>query len=210
MSLLYSAQDMAKIACNNCEGCHACCEKMGDTVVLTPLDVYRLTKHLGQSFEELLNQKIALHMEEGMILPHLMMAGEAQQCVFLNQQGRCSIHEFRPGICRLFPLGRNYKDASFQYFVVEGACPKPGKSKVKISKWLQEEDLKQQENFINTWHYFTNDVKEALRTMEDANQARTVNMFLLQEFYQKPYDATEEFYPQFEARYARIRQAIMG
>ena len=32
------------------------------------------------------------------------MAEDSESCTFLDENGRCSIHPFRPGICRLFPL----------------------------------------------------------------------------------------------------------
>ena len=73
MQKLYTAKDMAKIGCDGCKGCSSCCEGMGDTVVLNPYDVYELTKNLQVSFEDMLNQKIELHVEEGMILPHIKM-----------------------------------------------------------------------------------------------------------------------------------------
>ena len=36
---------------------------------------------------------------------------------FLNEQGRCSIHDSRPGFCRLFPLGRFYENGGFREIV---------------------------------------------------------------------------------------------
>ena len=45
------------------------------------------------------------------------MNNEKEACYFLNEEGRCSIHSFRPGICRLFPLGRFYEEEGFRYFL---------------------------------------------------------------------------------------------
>ena len=39
---LYGANDMVKADCQDCTGCSDCCQGMGDTLVLDPLDVYRL------------------------------------------------------------------------------------------------------------------------------------------------------------------------
>ncbi|MDQ9892155.1 YkgJ family cysteine cluster protein, partial [Acinetobacter baumannii] len=75
-------------------------------IILDPLDIYRLTFGLQQKFEQLLADKLELNVVDGVILPNLKMAGENEQCSFLNDEGRCSIHSIRPGICRLFPLGR--------------------------------------------------------------------------------------------------------
>ena len=44
---LYEANDMVKADCQDCKGCFDCCTGMGDSVVLDPLDVWRLSQGLG-------------------------------------------------------------------------------------------------------------------------------------------------------------------
>ena len=103
---LYEANDMVKADCQDCAGCCDCCQKMGDTVILDPLDVFRLSRGLHKSASQIMEEYLELDIIDGNILPHLRMAGANEQCMFLNEQGRCSIHAIRPGFCRLFPLGR--------------------------------------------------------------------------------------------------------
>ena len=122
---LYTAGDLAKVGCQDCEGCCDCCCQMGDTIILDPLDVWQLMQGRGKSFEQLLDESLDLHVQDGVILPNLKMAGEKEQCVYLNEKGRCSIHPFRPGICRLFPLGRFYENGSFRYFLQTKECSSP-------------------------------------------------------------------------------------
>ena len=120
---LYELNDMVKADCQDCAGCHDCCEGMGDSVVLDPMDVYRLCTNLGKTPQELVSAGlIQFDAMDGNILPHLCMSGKKQCCVFLNEQGRCSIHDFRPGFCRLFPLGRvddhDYGSWRYCYFLL--------------------------------------------------------------------------------------------
>ena len=70
----YQANDLVKLGCNDCKGCHSCCEGMEDTIVLDPYDIYRLTRNLEMDFTQLMQGRIALHVEEGLILPHLAMS----------------------------------------------------------------------------------------------------------------------------------------
>ena len=51
---LYDSNDMVKADCQDCKGCSDCCQGMGDTVILDPLDVHRLCAGLKKSPEELL------------------------------------------------------------------------------------------------------------------------------------------------------------
>ena len=54
---LYGLNDMVKVGCNDCEGCSKCCQGMGDSIKLDPLDIYNLTTNLSVSFQELLEDK---------------------------------------------------------------------------------------------------------------------------------------------------------
>ena len=121
---LYTENDMAKLGCNDCEGCSACCQGMGESIVLDPLDIYRLTTGLGKSVEELLQGAIELNVVDGVILPNIAMKSGEEACAFLNAEGRCSIHPYRPGICRLFPLGRYYEDGDYKYILQVNECAK--------------------------------------------------------------------------------------
>ena len=207
----YGSNDMAKVGCHDCSGCSSCCQDMGQSIWLDPYDTYNLTRGLSKSFEELLAKEVEFHVEDGLILPNLRMLvnspemGEAApRCSFLNEEGRCSIHAFRPGFCRLFPLGRNYEGNKLTYFVLEDACPVPNKSKVKIEKWLNIPRIRDYETFLIKWHSLT----KGLRLFYEDNQEseaviKAVNMQFLQIFYLTPY-GEDSFYPQFEERIEKM------
>lgn len=195
---LYGINDLVKADCGDCKGCHACCCGMGQSIILDPLDVFRLTMGLGVSFEELLVDKVELHVVDGMILPNLKMQGEEEACTFLNGEGRCSIHAFRPGICRLFPLGRYYENGSFQYFLQTHECKKENRAKVKVKKWIDTPEVKKYEKFVLDWHNYLGKMEECLE--KEPEKAKKISMDILKNFYLAPYDTEQEFYPQFEER----------
>ena len=199
----YGLNDMVRAACNDCAGCSSCCEDMGDSIILDPLDIYELTSNLGCSFEDLLKKEIGLTVADGMILPNLKMT-EENVCPFLNQEKRCSIHGFRPGICRVFPLGRIYEDDHLDYFLQLGGCVKENRSKVKVSKWLDTRELKRNQKYLIDWHAFRKKIEGILLEMEDENQKKTISMFLLNTFFMNPYDGKMDFYEQFYERMDRI------
>ncbi len=201
---LYDANDMVKADCHDCEGCCDCCRGMGNTVVLDPLDVHRLSVFLKKTPEELIGREIALDVFDGNILPHLCMTGSGEQCVFLNARGRCSIHQARPGFCRLFPLGRYYENGSFRYFLQVHECPKTNRSKIKVRKWIDTPDVKTYEAFVSDWHYFLKDVQEVLYGTEDTDLIKNLNLYVVNRFYMQPYEENRDFYQQF---YERMKEA---
>lgn len=205
---LYSLNDMVKADCGDCRGCSACCQGMGESIVLDPLDVHRLAVNLGMGFEQLLEKHMELHVVDGLILPNLKLAGAGERCTFLNEQGRCRIHSFRPGICRLFPLGRYYEDRSFRYFLQVHECKKETRAKVKVKKWIDTPDLKNYERFINDWHYFLEDLNEMLSADADEGMRKGSCMYVLRQFYMTPFDEKTDFYIQFQERLKRAGEDL--
>lgn len=204
---LYDSNDLVKADCHDCEGCFDCCCGMGESIILDPYDVYRLTEALKKSFEQLLEEHLELHVVDGVILPNLRMAGERDCCTFLNEAGRCSIHPYRPGICRLFPLGRYYEGDSFRYFLQTGECMKGNRSKIKVKKWIDTPDLKRNEQFILAWHDFVLALQDRLTAEPDMEAAKRINLYVLEVFFFKGWEENEDFYGQF---YERLQAAGAG
>ena len=206
----YALSDMVKADCDNCKGCSACCEDMGSSIVLDPLDFYRISTYLERSFEALLEDKIELNIVDGVILPNLKMSSDSHSCAFLDSNKRCSIHPYRPGICRIFPLGRVYEQEGFYYIIQVHECPKPNKSKIKVSKWIDTPDLKENQKFISDWHYFLKDVQQHLLEKNDEEFIKKVAIQILQSFYVEPYHKDEDFYKQFYKRLTQMKKLIFN
>lgn len=206
----YTINDMVKTDCNGCKGCSACCHDMGTSIILDPLDFYRLSNHLKMSFEEMLDSQIELNIVDGVILPNLKMTENAdKKCVFLNDDNRCDIHSYRPSICRIFPLGRLYEDNSFSYILQTKECPNENKSKIKVGKWIDTPNLKQNQQFLSDWHYFLKELHAKLLSENDETHIKKATMEVLQFFYIEPYKAEEDFYPQFYTRLKHIRTLFL-
>lgn len=205
---LYELNDMVKADCHDCKGCSACCQGMGKSIILDPLDINRLSVNLNKTFEELLADSIELNVVDGIILPNLKMNGASEKCTFLNREGRCSIHSFRPGICRIFPLGRYYADGTFKYFLQVKECKKENKTKIKIRKWIDTPDIKNNEQFIIQWHYFLKDIQRIINSSTDERLVKALNMYVLKNFYIRPYHLETDFYIQFSERLAEAKKYL--
>lgn len=93
-----------------CTMCGTCCRCY--TVLATIYDLARIRRETGLPFREFVSfypvgavsdapDDLYLHTRKGKFLPGLKRVDGG--CVFL-QEGRCSIHPFKPNVCRLFPL----------------------------------------------------------------------------------------------------------
>ena len=195
----YGLNDMVRADCGDCEGCSACCHDMGVSIVLTPLDCHRLSTFTGVSVDGLLQDKLELHVVDGMILPNLRMSGADQACGFLNAEGRCSVHSVRPDICRMFPLGRIYEENGFRYFLQVHECRKVNRAKVKVKKWLDEPETARNQAFIQNWHDLLERIRAGLDEGGNEEARKSWNMYILQTFYLTPY--RNDFYEEFGTRY---------
>ena len=209
---LYGAQDMVRISSSSCAGCGACCRGMSDTIVLDPYDVWQMGLITGKTFEELMGAGIDLHVEEGVILPHLMMKKDTEGCYFLGEDGRCTIHAYRPGICRLFPLGRQYDEEKTSYFIVPEGCVKGGLSKVRIDKWLGIPDLPAYEDFKSRWHSFIRTLTARIAAEQSDETRRNINLYFLRLFFMQPYNvdsSAKTFYEDVADRMKRFADAVL-
>ena len=204
---LYTENDLARIGCNDCEGCSKCCHNMGESIVLDPYDIYQFAK-AGITMEELMSRAVELNVADGVILPNLKMQEDGGKCYFLDENGRCSVHSNRPGICRLFPLGRIYDDNDFKYFNQIYECPKKNKTKVRIDKWLGIDNINKYHEYIVIWHYFLKDIQHILEGMQDEKQIKTTTMYLVKLFYLMPYEVNDDFYTQFTQRINKVKEVI--
>lgn len=206
----YGIDDMVRADAGGCIGCSKCCETMTDTIVLSPLDVFRLSKKTGKSFAELMSFGIELNMQDGIILPNLRNSGKG--CVFLSE-GRCSVHDMRPDFCRLFPLGRLYEGEDYSYILQTHECDKP-RSKVKVRKWIDISDYNAYREFVLAWHRVVKSTRERFisLSMEGKDtEAKGLVIKLLEIFYQTPYESLSSqeegaFYQEFMARHGRFKE----
>lgn len=200
---LYTANDMVKIGCNDCAGCSECCRMVGDTILLDPYDIYQLEQILEIGFEGLMAEYLELRVVDGLIQPHIRMRPE-EGCVFLSGEGRCRIHNYRPGFCRMFPMGRIYQEQGFKYFLQVHECSYPNKTKVKLRKWLGIPSLDIYEKYIRDWHAFVQELVKIVEGTESQELVKKLNMYVLNQFYVNQYDGSKEFYFQF---YQRLEEA---
>ncbi len=197
---LYKSYSLVKIGCSECKGCSECCKDVGNTITLDPYDIFSLSKGLGCLAEEMINKGfIELSVIDYIILPNLKTP-----CSFLNNEGRCSIHAFRPGLCRLYPLGRVYNEDGFDYFIQKDECPFPDKTKVKVEKWLEIPELNKYENYIKKWHFFLKNATALINKNNNDEYTKNLNMKILNTFFLSPYNTDCDFYEQFMKRLSAL------
>lgn len=194
---LYDLKDYVRADSDGCEGCSACCCGVGELVKLTPFDIYEMRRGLGASFDDLLADRLELRTTDKITLPYLKMLGPDERCSFLSDEGRCTIHAYRPNICRLFPLGRVYEEKDFKYFLQVNACVKPKLKKIKVAQWIGIENYEKNKTFLLAWHTCLKALAFRFKFIRDDEELKAANDYLLETFYRITLKDGEDFYTAF-------------
>jgi Fe-S-cluster containining protein len=81
-----------------------CCADVN--IVLTPVDVLRLSRRLGLTTTEFLARHALVPIAKDLQLPVVMLRmgeDEGRRCVFVGEAG-CTVYEDRPWSCRMYPV----------------------------------------------------------------------------------------------------------
>lgn len=205
---LYKLEDVVQADCEGCQNCSECCRNVGESIILDPFDIYEMTKHLKVPTLKLLEDKLELHVVDGVILPNIKTDNQLGGCGFLSPESRCTIHKFRPGFCRMFPLGRYYHHESFDYILQVHECPYPNKKPTLVKEWIGIPDMEKYEQYIKDWHYYIVECQQKIKAGMEEAKVKQINMYILQNFYLIPYDSNEDFYTQFYERFSKAHQEI--
>ena len=219
----YTPDDPVPVGCDDCAGCSECCRNTGDSIILDPYDMYMLCCATGRSFTDMIEKEIEIRLVDGLILPNLMQHHEEESeakngaegssftqddhCPFLSVAGRCTIHQYRPGFCRLYPMGRYYTEDGFRYILQKDECTERKKTPVLLRDWLGIEDLENYEDYIRSWHAFRKKAEGAVSYLTERSRD-SVTRYILQVFFVHPYITDIDFYTQYDARMETCRNAL--
>jgi len=166
------------------EGCTRCCTDKSRNIELTLPDILRLNKRLGIPPEKILEDygEISWNLIPftHTIIPSLILK---MPCKFLKE-GKCSIYQIRPILCRLFPEslvvdeGFDVEDLKgFGYMCIDRGVALSDKRREWIQELIEEsdDDFEETIEFFQTTSYcvdLTDDDFESLSAkLENADPA---------------------------------------
>ena len=89
-----------------CRKCGKCC-KHQNTILFNPRDIFNIARKLQMTPEKVISKYAETYIGSASRIPvvHMVPRGKNEVCPFLKD-GLCSIHDCKPTVCALFPLGR--------------------------------------------------------------------------------------------------------
>ena len=184
-----------------CGGCGDCCRQRED-IVLSGYDLFRISRRLGLPPALTANAFCRQYMGSVSLLPVMRLAprdDRSRSCPFLWND-RCSIHEDKPLVCALYPLGQSIeKDGHVEYFLQPIDCC--GRIfEARLSDYLTGVGIRQREALDVEWAFTCMRLTRKMKALRESgglpvlkaaqNHARRA-LYL-------DYDPAQPFEPQFQ------------
>ena len=156
---------------------------------------------------------------------HLLSNGPKGACPLL-ENGRCSVHDCKPTVCALFPLGRVIIGEKFgepiedpdnlqvKYILNEHSCGS-AKRVNTVRSWLAKFGIPEHDEFYLLWNKVLMSLTPAIMKLEEAKVSEPVLSMFWDAIYQTlylQYDTNQDFMPQFQVaadKLLRLSEEIM-
>ena len=198
----------------HCTACGKCCIHRED-IILSPKDVYRAAKKLRFTPEQFIRQHGETYIGPDSRLPlvRLHPLGPDKRCPLLKGK-LCSIHDSKPSVCAMFPLGRTMVDEALLhgeaemgalnekklvYLLTDPQCGDQSEIHT-VREWLGSFHIPEEDVYFLKWTDFFTECSVFLRREEKGCSEKIMNQ-LWSIYFQAiflNYDMDEAFEPQFD------------
>ena len=195
----------------SCRGCADCCKDRQD-IVLSGYDLYRLCARLSLPPQVVISGFCRLYMGSVSLMPVVRLRPRQDaggNCPFLHQD-RCSVHEARPLVCALYPLGQTIEeDGRVWYFCQDESCGLH-EGTGSLGDFLKHSGILEREQQDVEWAWLNLDLSRRVRRA--APRVQRIRLKLAQRkichALYLDYDPSRPYAPQLQENLARLRSAL--
>ena len=199
-----------------CRKCGKCCTHQ-HTILFNPRDIFQIARKLQITTAQVIDEYAEAYIGSSSKIPlvHMVPRGKNEVCPFLVD-GLCSIHDCKPTVCALFPLGRvavnktaleggsenNNPEIELEikYMLNDTDCGSRKRVNT-VREWLARFEIPEHDEFFLLWSELTIKLHAAILELEKQHVSEeTMNLFWIAVFgaLYLSYDTSEEFFPQFQ------------
>lgn len=193
-----------------CLRCGDCCRGVSDSIMLEPMDIYRLGRHLrakGKPIEGT-EDVLCLYAHPALLdhgFPVFLLNTDADACVFLRD-GKCTVYEARPRVCRLYPIAVAPGTKDFRYFLCTERTHHFSGGTISVNDWLNANFAGEDRSFLRADFDGAAELGRLLYSMREDTRQKTLFPFLLFRYYD--YDLDKPFLPQFLSNLESLKQTL--
>ena len=200
-----------------CSMCGKCCINRED-IMLTPRDIFRMAKELKMSMMDFVKEYCDCYIGPSSKVPvvRLISVGEDKHCPMLKDR-KCIVHQSKPMVCALFPIGRSFKTEqgkpiaaeNMDYLFMNPGCGN-GTEKHTVRDWLESFNIPLEDEFHIKWTQGITEMSELLRkyivTAKEKDLHLLYNALFLGMY--GSYHTEHDFMPQFERNIRLAKELV--
>lgn len=196
-----------------CRRCGKCCIHQ-DTILLNARDIFRIARKKNMTMQGVIEAYTETYIGHNSRIPvvHLLSNGPGGACPLLKD-GRCSVHDCKPTVCALFPLGRVVMGQKFgepiedpdqiqvKYILNDHSCGSSAEIRT-VRSWLAQFGIPEHDEFYLLWNKVVMSLLAAVRKLEVEQVSAPVLNLLWEAIFQilyLDYDTDRDFLLQFQA-----------
>lgn len=199
----------------HCTQCGKCCIHRED-ILLNPQDLFRIAKYLEQTLRDVVEHFCETYTgpDSRMPIVRLLPEGPTKRCPFLVRN-KCRIHEAKPVVCAMFPLGRGHRfdlETGKPYPEILYILDKPhcgdGSETHTVREWLGSFHIPVDDPFYLEWSEALVFFAEAMRKLEKVHPTATAIVIrpAVYEHLYLAYNTREDFLPQFQENLKKTKE----
>ena len=205
-----------------CRKCGKCC-KHQNTILFNSRDIFNIAYKLQITPKEVINKYAETYIGSASRIPviHMVPRGQNEVCPFL-EDGLCSIHDCKPTVCALFPLGRvvvnaaalekGLEDSQLEVKYILNDIDCGSRKRVNtVRGWLARFGIP--DEFFLLWSTLTIKLRTMICELEEHHVPDEVlNLFWNAIFHTLylDYDTSKEFLPQFQQAAEKLTTLCKG
>ena len=196
-----------------CQKCAKCCRELEDSLMLEPLDVFRLTQYMMKTdtgiegAEDVLGRYAHPNTLNGYPIFQVNTIGADHTCVFLKE-GRCSVYDARPMVCRMYPFGvaPGERGKAFNYYLSTERGHHFGNGSVRVKDWFSDNLSRDAKDFYKEEYKVLPVLGRTIKRIGEKGFARIAFQLLYYLYY--GYDYDKPFVPQYSRNMEALCKAL--
>ena len=197
-----------------CRLCGNCCRNLRGNLMPEQIDAYRLARFLRERgeveyMEDFYTRYTYPDMLEGFFPVFLINTVDPDDsCVFLKD-GRCSVYEARPRVCRLYPFTAfpGQRGKAFHFFqCMDNNSAHFSDGKILVKDWMYQNFSREDREFLTAESGTLLELGRLLKAM--STDGRKENLFQILYYRYYNYDLDQPFMPQYKENTEELKRIL--
>ena len=197
-----------------CRLCGNCCRNLRGNLMPEQIDIYRLARFLRERgeveyMEDFYTRYTYPDMLEDFFPVFLINTVDPDDsCVFLKD-GRCSVYEARPRVCRLYPFTAfpGQRGKAFHFFqCMDSNSAHFSDGKILVKDWMYQNFSREDREFLTAESDTLLELGRLLKAM--STDGRKENLFQILYYRYYNYDLDQPFMPQYKENTEELKRIL--